>query len=100
MSVFSGIMGKEGRQASLCSDYAIGQFRFLQRALLVHGHYFYWRISKLVQYCFYKNVAFITANIYFAIFSAFSAQVFILQLRNVTELVLNHPEMHYPMTLI
>ena len=37
-----------------CSDYAFGRFRFLQRALLVHGHYFYWRICTLIQYFFYK----------------------------------------------
>ena len=49
-----GIYGKEGRQAACCSDYAFGQFRFLKRVLLVHGHFFYVRISTLVQYFFYK----------------------------------------------
>jgi hypothetical protein len=38
------------------SDYSIGQFRFLTRLLLVHGHYCYWRISYLVQFFFYKNL--------------------------------------------
>lgn len=50
----SGIMGKEGRQAVRSSDYAFGRFKFLRRALLVHGHYFYVRIATLVQYFFYK----------------------------------------------
>ncbi len=47
-------MGKEGRQAVRSSDYAFGRFKFLKRALLVHGHYFYLRIATLVQYFFYK----------------------------------------------
>ncbi len=68
-------MGKEGRQAVRSSDYAFGRFRFLQRALLVHGHYFYVRLAILVQYSFFKNVAFITAQAFYAFFSAFSAQV-------------------------
>ena len=71
----TGIMGKEGRQAVRSSDYAFGRFRFLKRALLVHGHYFYIRLATLVQYSFFKNVAFITAQAYFAFFSAYSAQV-------------------------
>lgn len=47
-------MGKEGRQAVRNSDYAFAKFRFLQRLLLVHGHYFYYRLATLVQYFFYK----------------------------------------------
>ncbi|KAI0230344.1 putative phospholipid-transporting ATPase IF [Lamellibrachia satsuma] len=69
-----GIAGNEGRQAVRSSDYAIARFCFLQRALLLHGHYFYQRTATLVQYFFYKNVAMITAEIYFTFFSAFSAQ--------------------------
>lgn len=49
-----GIMGKEGRQAVRASDYAFGRFKFLRRALLVHGHYFYVRMAMLVQYFFFK----------------------------------------------
>ncbi|XP_022245429.1 probable phospholipid-transporting ATPase IF isoform X1 [Limulus polyphemus] len=69
-----GIMGKEGRQAVRCSDFAFARFRFLQRILLVHGHYYYIRVSTLVQYFFYKNIAFITPQVYYAFFNAFSAQ--------------------------
>lgn len=49
-----GIMGKEGRQAVRNSDYAIPKFKHLKKMLLVHGHYYYIRISELVQYFFYK----------------------------------------------
>lgn len=47
-------MGKEGRQAVRNSDYAIPKFKHLKKILLVHGHYYYIRISELVQYFFYK----------------------------------------------
>uniref|UniRef100_A0A913I3D3 Phospholipid-transporting ATPase n=1 Tax=Strongyloides stercoralis TaxID=6248 RepID=A0A913I3D3_STRER len=39
-----GISGKEGMQAVLASDYSIGQFKFLQRLLLVHGRWSYFRM--------------------------------------------------------
>ena len=32
----------------MSSDYAIAQFRFLERLLLVHGHWCYRRISMMV----------------------------------------------------
>uniref|UniRef100_A0A3B3WP89 Phospholipid-transporting ATPase n=1 Tax=Poecilia mexicana TaxID=48701 RepID=A0A3B3WP89_9TELE len=51
-----GIMGKEGRQAVRNSDYAIPKFKHLKKMLLVHGHYYYIRISELVQYFFYKVI--------------------------------------------
>lgn len=53
-NVFTGIMGKEGRQAVRNSDYAIARFKFLAKLLLVHGHFYYIRIATLVQYFFYK----------------------------------------------
>lgn len=71
----TGIMGKEGRQAVRCSDFAFARFRFLRRVLLVHGHWYYWRVSTLVQYFFYKNVAFITPAVFFSFYSAYSTQV-------------------------
>ncbi|XP_070539119.1 phospholipid-transporting ATPase IF-like isoform X5 [Ptychodera flava] len=69
-----GIMGKEGRQAVRCSDYAFARFKFLQKALLVHGHWYYIRVTTLVQYFFYKNFAMITPQFYFCFFNAFSQQ--------------------------
>jgi P-type E1-E2 ATPase len=38
-----GINGREGMQAVMSSDYSIGQFRFLQRLLLLHGRLSYRR---------------------------------------------------------
>ncbi|KAK6157723.1 hypothetical protein DH2020_011971 [Rehmannia glutinosa] len=42
-----GISGVEGMQAVMSSDIAIAQFRFLERLLLVHGHWCYRRISTM-----------------------------------------------------
>ncbi|XP_058183035.1 putative phospholipid-transporting ATPase 9 [Rhododendron vialii] len=53
-----GISGVEGMQAVMSSDVAIAQFRFLERLLLVHGHWCYRRISSMICYFFYKNVVF------------------------------------------
>lgn len=41
------IAGNEGMQAVRASDFAIGQFKFLARLLLVHGTWSYRRISKV-----------------------------------------------------
>ena len=49
-----GIAGEEGRQAVMSSDYAIGQFRFLQRLILVHGRWSYRRLGETIANFFYK----------------------------------------------
>ncbi|DBA00958.1 TPA: hypothetical protein N0F65_006219 [Lagenidium giganteum] len=51
-----GISGHEGMQAVNSSDFAIAQFRFLKRLLLVHGHWNYRRMAKLAVYVVYKNI--------------------------------------------
>jgi phospholipid-translocating ATPase len=53
-----GITGKEGLQAARASDYSIAQFRFLLKLLLVHGRWFYIRISKYILATFYKEFLF------------------------------------------
>lgn len=69
-----GLFGKEGRQAVRASDYALGKFRFLKRALLFHGFHYYVRTANLVQYFFYKNLVFTLTQALFGIFSLFSSQ--------------------------
>ncbi|GAM27227.1 hypothetical protein SAMD00019534_104020 [Acytostelium subglobosum LB1] len=71
-----GISGEEGLQAARCSDYAIAQFRFLTRLLLVHGRYSYRRISKLIAYCFYKNITLYITQFWFTIFNGWSGQTY------------------------
>uniref|UniRef100_A0A914VDH4 Phospholipid-transporting ATPase n=1 Tax=Plectus sambesii TaxID=2011161 RepID=A0A914VDH4_9BILA len=69
-----GISGQEGMQAVLASDYSIGQFRYLERLLLVHGRWSYFRMSKFLRYFFYKNFAFTLAHFWYAFFCGYSAQ--------------------------
>ena len=52
-----GISGVEGLQAARSADVAIGQFRYLRKLLLVHGAWSYQRISRVILYSFYKNIA-------------------------------------------
>ncbi|KAL6917836.1 hypothetical protein ACHAPO_000355 [Fusarium lateritium] len=51
-----GIAGVEGRQAAMSSDYAIAQFRFLSRLVLVHGRWSYRRLAESISNFFYKNM--------------------------------------------
>ncbi|KAJ5272711.1 hypothetical protein N7478_007836 [Penicillium angulare] len=53
-----GIAGKEGLQAARISDYSIGQFRFLQKLLLVHGRWNYMRACKYTLGTFWKEMLF------------------------------------------
>ncbi|XP_059845663.1 phospholipid-transporting ATPase IC [Hypanus sabinus] len=69
-----GISGQEGMQAVMSSDYAFGQFRFLQRLLLVHGRWSYIRMCKFLKYFFYKNFAFTLVHFWYSFFNGFSAQ--------------------------
>lgn len=66
-----GIAGEEGRQAVMSSDYAIGQFRFLTRLLLVHGRWSYKRLAEMVPCFFYKNVVFTFTCFWYGVFSNF-----------------------------
>lgn len=72
-----GIAGKEGRQAVNNSDYAITQFRFLTRLLLVHGQVSQYRLGRLIKYSFYKNSCFAGVLFYFQIFNGFSGQTLV-----------------------
>uniref|UniRef100_A0A8D2PYF9 Phospholipid-transporting ATPase n=1 Tax=Zosterops lateralis melanops TaxID=1220523 RepID=A0A8D2PYF9_ZOSLA len=69
-----GIKGKEGRQASRNSDYAVPKFKHLRKLLLAHGHLYYVRIAHLVQYFFYKNLCFILPQFLYQFFCGFSQQ--------------------------
>ncbi|KAJ3387897.1 hypothetical protein HDU84_000433 [Entophlyctis sp. JEL0112] len=69
-----GISGVEGLQAARSADVAIAQFKYLQKLLLVHGGWAYARMSKLVLYCFYKNITLYLVQFWFAFDNGFSGQ--------------------------
>eukprot|EP00268_Persea_americana_P043553 TRINITY_DN4382_c0_g1_i1.p1 TRINITY_DN4382_c0_g1~~TRINITY_DN4382_c0_g1_i1.p1 ORF type:complete len:1225 (+),score=236.00 TRINITY_DN4382_c0_g1_i1:478-4152(+) len=69
-----GISGVEGMQAVMSSDFSIAQFRFLERLLVVHGHWCYKRIAQMICYFFYKNIAFGLTLFYFEAYTGFSGQ--------------------------
>ena len=40
----------------MASDFAMGRFYFLEKLLLVHGHWSYSRMARIMLYFFYKNI--------------------------------------------
>ncbi|KAH0536820.1 hypothetical protein FGG08_006353 [Glutinoglossum americanum] len=70
-----GISGVEGLQAARSADVAIGQFRYLRKLLLVHGAWSYQRISKVILYSFYKNIALYMTQFWYAFQNSFSGEV-------------------------
>jgi phospholipid-transporting ATPase len=67
-----GISGMEGLQAARSADVAIGQFRYLRKLLLVHGAWSYHRVSKVILYSFYKNVALFMTQFWYSFMNSFS----------------------------
>lgn len=50
------MLGPSGMlQAVMASDFALPRFRYLQKLLLVHGHWCYSRLANMILYFFYKN---------------------------------------------
>ncbi|KAJ4842107.1 hypothetical protein Tsubulata_028801 [Turnera subulata] len=70
-----GISGMEGMQAVMASDFSLPQFRFLERLLIVHGHWCYKRISMMVLYFVYKNITFGLTLFYYELYTSFSGEV-------------------------
>lgn len=73
-----GIAGKEGTQAVQAADFTFCEFKCLQRLLLIHGRYAYFRISLFILYYFYKNFISVFTEFWFALFNGFSGQIFFL----------------------
>ncbi|KAI8874988.1 phospholipid-translocating P-type ATPase, partial [Backusella circina FSU 941] len=82
-----GIAGHEGVQAAMAADYAIAQFRFLHKLLLVQGHWSYARISEMILTFFFKNVFWVFPALWYQIYSSWSGNIFydysFLQLYNI-----------------
>ena len=72
--------GQEGMQAAMASDFAISRFKYIQRLLLVHGHWNYDRLARMILYFFYKNSAFVFVCFWFQLYCGFSGAVMIDQM--------------------
>ena len=72
-----GISGKEGKQAVNNSDFAIHQFRFLVKLLLVHGQANYYRLAGMIKYSFFKNVSFAIMFLFFQFYNGYSGTALI-----------------------
>jgi len=64
-----GIVGKEGKQASLAADFSITQFSYISRLILWHGRNSYKRSARLSQFVIHRGliISFIQA-VFSAIF--------------------------------
>ncbi|EJU00637.1 phospholipid-translocating P-type ATPase [Dacryopinax primogenitus] len=51
-----GIVGKEGKQASLAADFSINQFSYLTKLLVWHGRNSYKRSAKLSQFVIHRGL--------------------------------------------
>ncbi|VTJ80573.1 Hypothetical predicted protein [Marmota monax] len=64
-------------QAVMSSDFAISRFRHLKKLLLVHGHWCYSRLARMVVYFFYKNVCYVNLLFWYQFFCGFSGSTMI-----------------------
>ena len=71
-----GVAGKEGTQALLAAEYTLPQFSFLTRLLLVHGRYSYIRMSRFINYYFYKNFMITFCEAWLSFYCGYSGQIF------------------------
>lgn len=68
-----GILGSDGVQASMASDYSLIQFHHLSKLLLVHGRWAYNRVSKTILAMFLKNLTIILPIFFFQFFCLYTA---------------------------
>jgi len=66
-----GIVGKEGRQASLAADFSVTQFCHLTKLLVWHGRNCYKRSAKLAQFIIHRGLAISVCQAMFSIASKF-----------------------------
>ncbi|KAF8700587.1 Phospholipid-transporting ATPase, partial [Rhizoctonia solani] len=62
-----GIVGKEGKQASLAADFSVTQFSYLTKLLVWHGRNSYKRSAKLAQFVIHRGLI---ISVMQAVFSA------------------------------
>ena len=62
-SVGIGIVGKEGKQASLAADFSLTQFSHVAKLILVHGRYSYKRSASLSQFVIHRGLIITTMQV-------------------------------------
>jgi phospholipid-translocating ATPase len=67
-----GIVGKEGKQASLAADFSITQFCYLTKLLVWHGRNSYKRSAKLSQFVIHRGLIISICQTVYSIASSFS----------------------------
>lgn len=72
-----GISGQEGMQAVMASDFAIARFHFLEKLLLVHGHWCYNRLARFSAFMFYKSLMSTMTLFWFNLYSGYSGSTHI-----------------------
>ncbi|XP_029054624.1 phospholipid-transporting ATPase VA [Osmia bicornis bicornis] len=75
-----GITGHEGTQAVMAADFAVPRFSMLSRLLLLHGHWCYDRLSRMILYFFYKNATFVFLVFWFQLYCGFTGSVMMDQI--------------------
>lgn len=66
-----GIVGKEGKQASLAADFSVDKFHYLLKLLLWHGRNLYKRSAKLLQFIIHRGLIISVAQAIYLICSRF-----------------------------
>ena len=66
-----GIVGKEGRQASLAADFSITQFAHITKLLVWHGRNSYKRSAKLAQFVIHRGLIISVCQTVFSVASHF-----------------------------
>ncbi|KAJ5475799.1 ATPaseP-typeK/Mg/Cd/Cu/Zn/Na/Ca/Na/H-transporter [Penicillium sp. IBT 31633x] len=66
-----GIVGKEGRQASLAADFSITQFHHITKLLVWHGRNSYRRSAKLAQFIMHRGLIISVCQTMYSIASHF-----------------------------
>ena len=69
-----GIVGKEGRQASLAADFSITQFCHLTKLLVWHGRNSYKRSAKLAQFIIHRGLIIAVCQTMYSIASHFDPE--------------------------
>ncbi|KAG7255759.1 hypothetical protein CRUP_010112 [Coryphaenoides rupestris] len=70
--LLSSLDGRLRLQAVMASDFALPRFQYLQKLLLVHGHWCYSRLANMILYFFYKNAMFVALIFWFQFYCGFS----------------------------